>query len=345
MIVKRTELLKTLNTIKAGLSSNSYIKQMENVQISGSDFISFNEEICVIAPFETDFEASVNYSDFVQIIAKLDSEDVDLKLDDTQMLITTEHTKAGLLTMDAAEFGEKINTIIEQTPENENDWSDLPQDFTIGVSLCTPAADTDMTKGTMACLSANDTHIICTDNNRVAIFELESPVDAPFFIRAGLISELTKFDAKKYFLSDSWAYFKTDDNIIFATRHVRGNSLEKYLTLLDGFNSDAIELPDGLRDIVSSAAVMADSNDGKPMHVTINKDKMTCTTQNARGWVEKVIPINNTIGADNELYVDAVFLQHVLGLPAIKMFAGDTKTLFTSGKFSYILSHLQNENS
>jgi len=343
MIVKRTELLDALNTLKAGLSSNSHIPQMENVQISGTDFISFNEEICVIVPFETDFEASVNYSDFTQIIAKLDSENVDLKLDDNQLLITTKHTKAGLLTMDTAELGEKINTLIEQMPENEKEWLDLPQDFVTGVSLCTPAADKKMTSATLACLYANGNNIICTDNNRVAIFKLENPIDTPFFIRAGLISELTKFDAKKYFLSDAWAHFKTDTDIVFAVRHVRGNSLDKYLTLLDGFDEDPIELPDGLKNIVSSAAIMADDNEGKPIHVVINNNEMACATQNTRGWIEKVIPINNTLNADNELYVDAVFLQHVLELPAIKMFAGETKSLFVSGKFSYILNHLQGE--
>lgn len=341
MIVSRANLLDVLNKVRPGKASKSHIKEMENVQFSGQDVITYNDQVGIMVPFETDFEASVNYDDFHKIISKLDTNELDLEVVENELLITTEGTKAGLVLMNYEVLGVMIDALVEHMPNDANDlkWIDIPSDFLTGVSLCTPAAESNVSKGILACMYTNGTNIICTDNARIAIYNLTETFDESFLIRAGLVSELSKFDAKQICVSDAWVNFSAEDKSVFSARRVRGDGLDFYLEVLDGFDGKALQLPDGLKEIVNAASVMSSNDDDKEMGITLKDGEMICTTQNERGWVEKSITVEGMKKSEMELNVSAVHLAQILDLPDIKMTVGDGKSLFESGNFKYILLH------
>ena len=341
MLIKRAELMNALSSVKPGLAFNTIVKQMESVQFSGQDLVTYNEQIGVLVPFETDFTAAVNYTDLVQIISKLDEEDIEINLQEDELSISTEKTKAGLFVIDTGDLQENINAMINQMPNEENgvEWDELPSDFLTGVSLCTPAAEKNISKGTLACMHTNGTHVFCSDNIRVAVFKLSTDIGKSFMLHAGLISELSKFDVKHFCISDSWAHFLTEDSTVFSVKRIRGESMDFYLDLLDGFKGKAIPIPDGLKEIVNAASVMSANDDQKPMKLTLKDGEMICETHNERGWVEKRVEVDGAKKSNMEMTISALYLQYILELPNVQMISGDGKSFFESGQFKYILLH------
>ena len=340
MKIKKVDLLQALNAVKPGLATKTVVQQMEHVLFTGQDLITYNEQTGVLYPFETEFEASVNYNDIYKIITKIKKDEIDLTVEGSELLITTKTTKAGLVTMTTDEIDESLNGLINQLPNEENDleWQDLPSDFIDGALLCIPAASQDLSQGTLACLYVNGTNMICSDNRRTSWYELSEAVSTEFFIRAGTIRELARFDIKRLCVSESWIHFSTNNNVVFSTRLIKGKPLDYFLAMFVGFKGTAVKLPEGLKALVDSAAVMAEDEVMRDMQITLQEGEMLCATQNARGWVEEPIPIKFNKKTPIDFQVSAVFLQQILNLP-LKMTVGKNKSLFESGAFKHILLH------
>lgn len=335
------DLLNAMNSAKAGLSSNPNLNQAKNIQFTGNDIITYNDQIGILCPFETDFEASINFNDLEKVISKTTQDEIEMNIAENELRISAKGTKAGLLLSAADELNEKIDSMIDQMPNdnNELEWMPLSDDFMNGITLCSPAASKSISQGILACVYTNGKHIICSDNRRVAIFELKEKMDTSFLITASVVSELCKFKFTEFCVSQTWVYFITESNFIFCVRKVLGEKLDFYLTLLNDFKGSGVTPPDNLKDIVNSAAVMAADDADREMHISVENGKIVCSTQNERGWVEKwtdenVSKINNV-----ELNVSATHLAQILDMPELTMNIGQSKSLFESGSFKYILLH------
>ena len=338
MKIQRAELLKALNHIKPGLATT--IKSMEYATFTGDTLLAYNDQIGVLYPFETDFEVAINYDDLYKVISKTKIDEIDLSMDGAELRITGKTTKAGFNSITTEEIDESIQALYAQIPNEENglDWIELPTDFISGALLCISAAATDTTQGTLACLYVGGADLICSDNLRISHYIMNEDLGINFFIRAGVIRDLASFDFTHICISKSWVHFITEDGVIFSTRLIRGKDFDYYLTKFDGFKGTAVKLPEGLQPIVDAAAVMAEDDVIKDMWITLQEDEMTCATQNARGWIEKTIPLKFKRKTPIEFQVSATFLQQILNLP-YKMTVGKDKSLFESGSFRHLLLH------
>ena len=347
MKIKRAELLEALNIVEPGVATNAVIEQMGCILFTGQDMITFNNQVAVLYPFDTEFEVAINHADLKNIVTKIKKDEIEFVMGESELLITTKTTKAGLVPLTTEDIDESIDSLISQLPNEENDleWQDLPDGFIDGALLCAPAAAHDLSQGPLACLYINNSNLVCGDNQRISWYEMNKPIEGDeFFIRAGVVGELAKFNVKQLCVSDSWANFVTDDNVIFSTKLVKGKSIEYFTEMFAGFKGNVIALPEGLREIVEAAAVMAEDTDTKDMQISIQKGEMICATQNNRGWVEKTIPLKYDKKKPVELFISAKFLQQILNLP-LKMTVGKDRSMFQSGQFKHMLIHKVREEA
>lgn len=341
MQLKREELLHALNTIKPGLAIKSVIAQMENATFTGEDLIAYNDQICVLFPFKTDFEASVKFDDLYKIVSKIPTEDLALNVVANELQITTESTKAGLNLSMEDEIANSVQSIIDQLPNAENGltWQELFPEFREGALLCIPAAESDTSKGVLACLYANNNDLICSDNKRVSWFELKNSLNSEFFIKATTVKEFAQFDFTSFCVSESWINFRMDNGAIFSTKLIRGKGLDYFKKVFEGFDEKEIELPENLREIIDAASVMADDKDEKRMRIEFRGDEVVCSTRSVRGWIEKITKVNYKDKTPVEFRVDAKLLQQLVG-QQMTMRLGKNKSLFSNGQFKHVLIHL-----
>jgi hypothetical protein len=342
MIFKRELLLNALDILGPGLAASADVKAMRNVLFTGENLIAFNEQIGVVVPFETDFEASINHEDLMNILTKLDCSELEMALIDDEVRIRAESTEAGLLIESTEQIDKSLTTMRNSIPNDENgfEWTVLPKDFISGMLLCIMAADKSLQLQSLACLYAKDDELLCTDNDRISLYTMDGNVGSEFFLRAGLVKELERYAITHLCDTESWVFFTTEDDILFAITKMYADPLgATYIPLFDTFEGKAVKLPEGLKEVVTAASVMAVDTKVQAMEIVMQDGEMVCTTQNERGWVTKSIPMKSAGKKAVELHVSAAYLQQILDLPDLMMTIGEGKSLFTSGSFKHILIH------
>ena len=64
MEVNKEELLKILIAVKPALSKKEILLQMSHIIFTGEDVATFNDTLCIIHPYKTDFKCSVQGEEF-----------------------------------------------------------------------------------------------------------------------------------------------------------------------------------------------------------------------------------------------------------------------------------------
>lgn len=340
MEFKKSEFLKVLQALKPGLDEKSMINQMKNISFRGQDVVTYKDSVCVLYPFNTNFVASVNYKDLFRVIDKLPTEIFEMHNNDNEVIITAAGTRAGLVTTIDDEISTNIDSLIEQLPNDTNEfsWNALPQDFMTGAALCIPAASTDLSQGVLTCLYAKDTDLICSDNLRVSSFTLAHSLNSEFFIRASIVKELASFEFDQLCVAKSWVHFSAPSGAILSVRLIKGEGLTYFKQLFDGFVGEPIDLPEDMKELIESASVMASDEQTRDMTITFENGKVVCGTSGPRGWIEKEMPINYNKDQQLNFMISAAFLRQILHMP-LKMTVGKDRSLFESGSFKHMLIH------
>lgn len=341
MKFQKEDILKAFEVTKVGAAVNHPIAQMENAMFTGEDLITYNDQICVLCPFETDFDASVNFKDLKNIISKIPEDEIEITKEGNELRITSKSTNAGLPLTLEDEISENISTIYDQLPHEENDleWQKLPEEFMKGALLCIPAASNDQSLGTLTCLYANNQDLFCSDNQRVSWYQLKKSLNSEFFIKASTVRELSHFEFDEFCVAESWIHFQTENKTIFSTRMIKGKSIEVFKKLFTDFKGGAVvELPENMKEAVDSASVMSEDDQQRDMDIKFNKGELICSTRSARGWIERKMKMQYKSNEPLEFRISASYLQQILHLP-LKMTVGDNKSLFQYENFKHILIH------
>jgi len=328
MNIQKTNLLNILRAIKPGLSAKGLIEQSDCFAFTGDMVITYNDRITIGYPFETDFDGAVSANELYKILQEISEEDIDLSVSEkNELVIKSKSTKAKLNLFETKEeIIQTINTRIDK-------WENLPIDFIEGISLCLFSTSTDMTQGFLTCLNIIEDKIISSDNLRISQFIMSSEMES-FLLPASSAIELVKFDVNKYYLSDSWAYFKSDSGAILCSRIMSDEypDVEGLLNL----TGDRFKLPKDVQKAIKTASILAegDFDIDKRIEITVSKDKIKCVGEREIGWVEseKDISFDGTI----KFGIHPDFFYHVLNKATTAIYNED-KLLFKSGSFKHLV--------
>ena len=336
MKIKKAELADILQKIKPGLSKRDIIEQFTHFIFTGEAAITYNDEICISHPLETDFICSAKSEEFYKAINSIDTEDLEIFLKEGKLNILSEKAKGHLLTTPDEDDADMLIEALDIKSIGDQ-WRALPTDFIRGMSLCMFSSSKDLTKGIYTCVSINGHILSSSDGIRISIYEMEDEIVTPVLIPAVNIVELVKFDIKEYFISESWAHFRTEDNVIFSSRIMEGNypALEEYFDI----SGDEIELPPKLRPLIESITFMVEGKVelDRFIDVYISPKKILCRAEKKGiGEFEKEMDFESPI-EDLHLVVNPNFLTQILE-KATTMVISENSVLFNSFTFNHIIS-------
>jgi len=336
MKMKKAELQNVLQKVKPGLAKRDVIEQFTHFIFTGTSVITYNDEICISHPLVTEFQCSAKSDEFFKAVNSIDSDEIDIDLDDEGKInITSNKAKGYLLTTPEEDDAEHLIKALNLEAIGDN-WKKLPADFVRGASLSMFSASSDLTKGIYTCVSADGNLLTSADGIRISIYEMEDAVD-PFLIPALNVSELVKFDIKYYFISESWAHFKTEDGVVFSSRIMEGDypSMEEFFNI----EGEELELPTKLKGVIDSITFMVDGKTelDKFIDVFIYPDKIECKAQKKNiGQFEKEIDFESNV-EKLHLVINPNFLMQVLE-KATTVVIGETSVLFITDSFNHIIS-------
>lgn len=289
MIFKKEEILTKLNSIKAGLSNKDIMQFGKSFIFSGTEVISFNDQISIGIEMKTDFTCMVPADELLKVIAKTKKDDIEITFNEGVLDI-----KSGKLSSQLKCSQENLaEFLLQLRPESKMKWNVLPKDFFDAVLMTVFSASSDMTKPYLTCLNIKKDRIISSDNLRVSQFIFKEEMKHEFLLPALAAKELVKFkDITQYHLLDSWIYFKNDSGIIFCSR-ILDNEFPDVSSFFEIAGHKFI-FPDEASSAIGTASVFADGDFDfdKKIKVNITDKKMTCKGEQETGWISEEIDID-----------------------------------------------------
>jgi hypothetical protein len=331
--MEKNDLLEILQAVKPGLASKGIIEQFTHFIFSGNAVMTYNDEICVSHPFQTDFQCSVIADDLYKTLTGTrGNQAVKLEMEDDKMLVKTSSRVAKLST-EVERDAEKMIEMLELDKIEE--WQRLPREFLKGMFLCMFSASKDMTKGAGTCVYVNDTYLASSDEARISLYTLPSGTGFSTLVPARSVADLINFDITKVCLKKNWIHFKTGKDVTFSARIME----DKYPDVLEYFNVQGAQLalPEELKQLVESVVFMAEGKIDldKRVEVIIEKNKIKCKAEKSVGEIEDFVDFESE--KEFHFYINPFFLSQVLE-KATTMTATDDIAYFKSDRFQHIIS-------
>lgn len=333
MKVDKTKLLNILTTIKPGLNKNDYVEHGNNFIFTGKEIITYNDEIAISYPYESNLDCSVPADKFYKLISNINTQSFIMIQKDNNLEIRSSGLKAEIL----ISYYKDIIELIK--PSNiDMKWTKLPDNFKKGIELCLfSLSDNCAIRPGLECLFINHQQIISCDNYRMSQYTLSETLEHKFLLPGPAAKEVIKFNITHYYLSEAWIYFKTDENIVFCSRYKPSDeypSTEGFLEV----KGKTIILPKELRNNISTSAIMAEENinHNKKVTIIIKDSKIICRGENDIGYVESFIEIDSE--ENITFIINPLFFIQILNKSNTMIYNEERKRLlFESDNFKHVL--------
>jgi DNA polymerase III sliding clamp (beta) subunit (PCNA family) len=341
MQIQRQPFTNKLTAVRPGLDKKEIFEQTTHFIFTGKAITTYNDQICISIPFESDFKCSVKAMDLYRIVQGLETDLLDLSLKNEKLVLQSTKTKASLSTIvDPEQTVEGLS----ETLRNDclqKEWQKLPEEFLEAINLCIFSASTDATKGALTGLLLQGNNVFSSDHKRCSWFHMGEPiVSDPFIIEANHVKELVKFPIDRYQLHENWVHFGTEEGVMFSCRRLLGEykDIKWIFEDTEGLEVAArVKLPDDLKKSVKMLEHMAETETTK-LHVKIElkEDQMIVSAKKERGEAERVIPISYRRDPAS-FRIDPSFLTQILD-KTTTLTITDTRVYFKSGTFKHVIA-------
>lgn len=336
MQIEKEKLIGVLTSIKPGLSKKDIIEQATHFIFTGKEILTYNDRICIIHPFKTDFTCSVPSEELYKILSSIGEAEIDLSFKDNNIIIKGKKFEASLATDTGDQILERVDLLSFAKADKKK--QKLPDDFVEALTLCMFSASKDATRPAMTGVLVDGKYVASTDGFRISEYKMKSEVDsAEVILPSSSVMELVKFDPKYLYIDKSWAYFINNDGVIFCCMTI-ADEYPDYVKFLKGFDTKEIVLPENTKQIIETVSVLATGNFDleKEIDIKIESNKFSCRGQNAKGWIVSNCKIDYD-GEPVEFTINPFFLSKILDHTS-SMFLGAGKLLFKDKSFKHIIS-------
>jgi len=334
MKIAPSEFKEILLKIKPGLASKGIVEQATHFVFTGDDVFTYNDQISISYPLETEFKCSVPSTKLYDFVKDLKGKEVEVTLKEGQLLLTCGKTKAGI----NVSTDETIMELVDDMGfPKDTEWKSLDKEFLEGIKLCMFSASKDLSCPYMTCISVENNRLVSGDDIRISLFDLKHDISDTFLLPATAATELVKFDIVEYALMKSWVFFSTLDGIVFCSRIV----VDEYPNVSEFFemnNAVTMKLPSEFKDSINTVYPMADGDFDidKQIEISVTKNTLKCRSDGASGWAETSIDIHDKV-PDLTFKANPVFLSEVLEHNTTMTYEPG-KLLILSGKLKHLMS-------
>ena len=339
MEVNREELMDVLNLVRPGLSQKEVIEQSNHFIFNKDEILAYNDELLISYPFDIELTCTVDASLFLKLLSRLETEMVSLELKKGVLEVWNEKTNAQLPIVEESEIFEYIRNVTKEA--TDADFHRLSPDFIEGLRLCAFSADTDRQMGTLTCVRIEGKNVMSGSKTRISWYEMDKEVPEDFYIEATLIQELIKYeDISSYYLSKSWAHFKSEGGTTFSARRVIPLDLLSFKEAFEGFDLGVrIRIPADLRQSIETVNLVNEGEQAADKLVTLHIDesKVTCKAESTRGGILQEVDFEKPPNIEKpfSLQIRPDFLIDVLE-KATYMYVDESHVLFKRQAFQHI---------
>lgn len=341
LTIGRERLLDLLETVRPGVARKEIVEQATNFVFTGTQVITYNEQICVcaVSPLRG-FVCSVQAEEFTKLIKSLGAEELQMRVVESEGKHAVKIESGKVRAEFAVTQNDAAQSLIKQLKLNAlvKLWKPVPDDFIQGLKWCLFSASNDPTQGVLTSIYVKKRTIASSDDMRVSLYTMSKGLDVEMLLPASSVDELVKFPVEEWCAVEPWAYFRTGAKAIFCARMMDGQYPDPREFF--EFEGEELELPDGLGKALESAEIMAagDYPIDKRVKITIGKGRLVVFAENeALGWIKTEIDMGVKDCPAVEFVINPIFLREILGKTnTVKI--GSDRALFQTDNFRHLVS-------
>jgi len=289
--LNRNEFVEALLTVMPGVAKKDILPLFTQVVLSDDCLISYNDEIMIRSPFKTGVNCSVPASRLAAILNKFSSEEVavDLTSDGTLTLQSVGKSIARASIKTTALEQSILDMIKSSEIASITEWEKLPGNFLEGLDLCLISTSKEMFGEWMSGVSVVGDNLASSDDFRVSLFALDSPMDLNATISAEAATAMKLLAPTHFAVRGSWLHTCNKDNAFLGSRLISAVAPLDEVNKIISAPGTAIKLPEKLLDQIEVAEVLSegDSVYDQSIKLSIANGKFICRGEIAEvGWAE-----------------------------------------------------------
>jgi DNA polymerase III sliding clamp (beta) subunit (PCNA family) len=277
--MKRTDLLNALSVVKPGLGSKDLVEQTTSFVFTENTVSTYNDEISISHPIETEFTGVVKAEEFYQFLSRIKTDEVEFTIADEELRMKAGRTKAGI----------KLEQEVKiQLPDvSAIKWKTLPEDFSKVLKFVATAASTDASTPALTCIHITPEGIVeATDRYRACRWQMEPFSKKEFLLPANIVSQITAIKPTKISIEKGWLHFTNENETVISCKIFAAT----FPDIAHLFNSKekgaSLKFPKKLKTIIDRADVFAkrEHEFDQFLEITLTSSKMIVYAYSTYGW-------------------------------------------------------------
>lgn len=338
MLFNREELVKILTGLKPGLANKEVIENTNCFAFTGDRVCTYNDDIAISHPLETDFTAVIEAKTFYSYISKLKEEEIDIAQTEKGLLIKGKRAKANFPVRT-----EEIDMYLLAIGKAKG-HKKLPDNFVEGLKLCLPSVSQDASRPSLSTIHICANRIQATDGFRISFFKSQNETE--FLLQTTAAYSLINHKPTKVALTKGWISFLNEEGCELCTRTVEADVPDLSLFLKIPKKCD-ITLTSKLLEAIEKGMVFVADNgltDSRQVTLDIKAKQIIITAKSStiKGAVFKEITPCITGIDEEESFSITVIAEHMLNIlsKTISCYLSEdgTKLVFKAKGFIHVMS-------
>ena len=160
MRIKREELLKKLEQVKPGLATREIVEQSASFVFANGQVATFNDEVAVRVPLESDIYGAVRAEPILSLLSKLGEDEVELFVEDGVLSVNGKRGRAGI------KMESEVLLPIESV-EVPQEWKQLDAEFVDAVDIVGSCASSNDVNFNLTCIHIHPEWLEACDNYQI----------------------------------------------------------------------------------------------------------------------------------------------------------------------------------
>lgn len=343
--------MSILTAVKPGLSNKDFVEQTKHFIFTGENICTYNDQVLISYPFETDFRCSVLASVFYESVKKMRGELLDMKLDKRKRLTVVNMEQKFTMSTEIEAKAKVEDVIDDLTREAKTKkWEKLPEDFNQALQSALFSASTDLTTGAFTCVLISGDDVLSGDRFRVTWIKLSTPLKGAMLLAGKELRELVKFNVIEYQDAETWVFFRDSKGVFFFVRKPAYSDsdfppLQDYFTQAEAEETKAqFKIPQELKESLGFVSVIAshvaDEKYRASVQLSLRENSLQCSTIGDTMALKPTASDQIAVeyaGPPLDFSINPYLLQEAMAHSS-RLMLKDKKVLFTTQGFKHMIA-------
>lgn len=337
MKINTAKIKTALDVVKSGLAQKELIEQTTSFAFIKGHVITYNDEVSVSYPLPElkTLTGAIAAKEFYDLFQKIKTEEVEVEVTDTEMVVTMGRSKAGFVLQ--TEIKLPLSDMVVG-----KEWIPLYPDFVNLLDFASGFCGSDLSRPMLTCVHVRKDGVLEASDGYKAVQIKGTKIKIPsILLPSKACSYIVKLNPIEMAVGSGWVSFKNKEGVVIHCRIYEGKYVD--IDSVVSKTGKPIALPKGLGVLLDRARVFAKRenflDEGVLIH--LGNKRFRIESENETGWIKEEVPVKYE-GTPIKFALTPLLLQKVVGDYEVCLLTEDCSFIIFEGKNWKMVSLLRN---